>query len=64
VVFVMQSVREVWDEAPGASLAEVRITETFAGDLEGESTVRALEVSSPEGVRLLSVQRFRGRLHG
>jgi hypothetical protein len=64
-VSVVDSVRTAWDEAPGASLAEVRITETFAGDLEGESTVRALEVSGPQGeATMVSVQRFRGRLHG
>ncbi|MBW8812115.1 MAG: DUF3224 domain-containing protein [Caulobacterales bacterium] len=62
-VRVVRSEREPWDEAAEATLAEVRITETFAGDLEGESTVRALEISGAP-THLVSVQRFRGRLHG
>ena len=45
------------------ALVEIRIEETFAGDLDGTSSVRALQVSySPERASLLTLQRFRGRL--
>lgn len=65
MVSVVSSERDVWDATPGASLAEVRITEIFTGDLQGESQVRALEIASLEGrAKLASVQRFQGRLHG
>jgi hypothetical protein len=44
---------------------EVRLTETFAGDIEGESPVRALQVlRGDKSACLVSMQRFRGRLGG
>ena len=46
-------------------LAEVHIRESFSGDFEGESAVRALQVRRDDGfASLVSMQRFRGRLGG
>jgi hypothetical protein len=44
---------------------EVRLTETFTGDIEGESPVRALQVLRDDHSGcLVSMQRFRGKLGG
>ena len=44
---------------------EVRLTETFTGDIEGESPVRALQVlRNDKSACLVSMQRFRGKLGG
>jgi hypothetical protein len=44
-------------------LLEVRLTETFTGDIEGESPVRALQVlRDDKSACLVSLQRFRGKL--
>jgi hypothetical protein len=46
-------------------LVEIRITETFTGDIEGTSTVRALQVQRDDrSASLVSLQRFCGRLRG
>jgi hypothetical protein len=44
---------------------EVRLRETFTGDLNGDSTVRALQIlRDDQSAILISVQRFRGTLDG
>jgi hypothetical protein len=44
---------------------EIRISETFTGDIDGESTVRALQVLRDDrSASLVSVQRVRGKLAG
>jgi hypothetical protein len=44
---------------------EIRLSETFRGDIDGISTVRALEVArDDETASLISLQRFRGKLAG
>ena len=44
---------------------EIRLSETFTGDIEGESPVRALQVLRDDhSASLVSVQRFRGKLGG
>ncbi|HEY1382058.1 MAG TPA: DUF3224 domain-containing protein [Dongiaceae bacterium] len=54
-----------YDQAEGPALMEVRISETFTGDIEGESPVRALQVMRDDkSAVLVSVQRFRGKLSG
>jgi len=54
-----------FDDASAPKLVEIRIEESFVGDLEGSSTVRALQVAySHESASLQTLQRFRGRLHG
>jgi hypothetical protein len=52
-----------YDRAEGSALAEIRLSETFTGDLEGDSPVRALQVQrDDQSACLVSMQRFRGRL--
>jgi hypothetical protein len=54
-----------FDETASPSLIALSISETFRGDLAGESTVRALELlASDRTASLVSLQRFRGALHG
>jgi hypothetical protein len=54
-----------YDQAEGPALMEVRISETFTGDIEGESPVRALQVMrADKSAVLVSVQRFQGKLAG
>src|SRR5262245_30465590 len=54
-----------YDQTTSPKLMEVRINETFVGDLDGESTVRALQIlCEDQSATLVSVQRFRGKLRG
>jgi hypothetical protein len=44
---------------------EIRLTETFTGDIDGESKVRALQVRRDDrSASMVSMQRFRGKLGG
>ncbi len=43
-ITVQNAERKSYDQIASPELAELRLTETFRGDLEGESTVRALQV--------------------
>ena len=44
---------------------EIRLSETFSGDIDGESPGRALQVLRDDtSASLVSVQRFRGKLGG
>ena len=44
---------------------EIRLSETFTGDIDGESTVRALQVlRHDQSATLVSMQRFLGKLGG
>jgi Protein of unknown function (DUF3224) len=64
-IIVRSSEAKPYDQTASPALTEVRIDETFTGELDGVSTVRALQV--PRGDRsasLVSVQRFRGKLGG
>lgn len=64
-VTVQDSEAHVFDKAVGPVLLEVRLSETFAGDINGESAVRALEVRrGDQSATLVSMQRFRGTLNG
>jgi hypothetical protein len=64
-ITVQSSEVEPYDQTASPALVEVRLTETFAGDIEGESPVRALQVlRDDKSACLVSVQRFRGRLGG
>ena len=52
-----------YDQTTRPALVEIRLFETFTGDIEGESPVRALEVLRQDGSAcLVSLQRFNGRL--
>lgn len=64
-ITVQSSEAKPFDQTANPSLAEIRIRERFTGDIEGESTVRALQVQRPDqGASLVSMQRFRGTLGG
>ena len=54
-----------YDQTASPALMEIRLSETFAGDIDGESPVRALQVLRDDrSASMVSVQRFRGRLGG
>jgi len=62
-ITVLDSKATPYDRAGGSTLLEVCIRETFSGDIEGESTVRALQVLRDDhSACLVSLQRFCGRL--
>ena len=64
-IAVKGSEAEPYDQSESPALVEVRLTETFVGDIEGESPVRALQVlRDDKSASLVSVQRFRGKLGG
>src|SRR5262245_45005846 len=54
-----------YDDSACPALMELHLSETFAGDIEGESPVRALQVlCDDESASLVSMQRFSGTLCG
>jgi Protein of unknown function (DUF3224) len=54
-----------YDQTTSPSLMEIRISETFSGDIEGESMVRALQVRRDDrSACMVSIQRFCGKLQG
>src|SRR5262249_44616821 len=58
-VTVQSSEAKSYDQTPHPALMEINITEAFTGDLDGESTVRALQVQRDDkSASLVSVQRF------
>ena len=64
-VTVRDSKAESFDRTVGPALLEIRIRETFSGDIEGESIVRALQVQRDDhSACMVSLQRVCGRLGG
>jgi hypothetical protein len=64
-IAVQSSEAKPYDQTASPALVEVRLIETFSGDIEGESPVRALQVlRDDKSASLVSVQRFRGQLGG
>jgi len=64
-VTVQNSEATPYDQTASPTLGEVHLSETFSGDIEGESPVRALQVLREDhSARLVSMQRFRGKLNG
>ena len=64
-ISVQQSTAEPYDEGASPGLTEIHIRETFSGDIEGDSTVRALQALREDGSgSMVSLQRVSGRLHG
>jgi hypothetical protein len=64
-IAVRSSEAAPYDETAGPALLEIRLGETFTGDIDGEATVRALQVLREDrSASLVSMQRFRGRLGG
>jgi hypothetical protein len=54
-----------YDQTASPALVEIHLSETFTGDIDGESPVRALQVlRDDKSASLVSVQRFRGKLGG
>src|SRR5690348_9489089 len=64
-ITVQSSEAKPYDQSTSPALMEIRLNETFTGDLDGESPVRALQVLRDDhSASLVSVQRFRGKLGG
>jgi hypothetical protein len=54
-----------FEQSAGPALLEISITESFVGDIDGRSTVRALQVRDSTGsASQVSMQRFVGALGG
>jgi hypothetical protein len=64
-ITVQHSEAHPYDHSVTPGLVELTLTETFAGDWSGDSTVRALQVvRDDKSVTMVSMQRFRGKLDG
>jgi hypothetical protein len=64
-ITVQNSEAKPYDQTANPALMEIHLNETFTGDIEGESPVRALQVLRDDhSASLVSVQRFRGKLAG
>src|SRR5256884_2154228 len=64
-ITVQSSETKPYDRTASPALMEIRLSETFTGDIDGESPVRALQVLRDDhSASLVSVQRFRGKLGG
>jgi Protein of unknown function (DUF3224) len=64
-IIVQSSEAKPYDQTASPTLMEIRISETFTGDIDGESTVRALQVLRDDrSASMVSVQRFTGKLGG
>jgi hypothetical protein len=64
-VTVQNSEAKPYDSSTGPVLTEIQITETFSGDIDGESTVRALQLQrADKSSSQVSLQRFSGALKG
>ncbi|MFL6415249.1 MAG: DUF3224 domain-containing protein [Bryobacteraceae bacterium] len=64
-IIVQNSEAKPYDESASPALMEIRLSETFTGDIDGESPVRALQVLRDDhSASLVSVQRFSGKLGG
>ena len=51
--------------ADGPSLLEVRVDETFTGDIEGEGTVRVIQAARKDGsASFTGIERVRGKVGG
>lgn len=64
-IAVLSSQAEPYDKTAGPALMEVHLSETFVGDIEGYSPVRALQIlRDDKSASLVSMQRFHGKLGG
>ena len=62
-IIVQNSEAKPYDQTVSPALVEMRLSETFTGDIDGESPVRALQVLRDDrSACLVSVQRFHGKL--
>ena len=64
-ITVQSSEAKPYDQTASPALMEIHLSETFTGDIDGESMVRALQVlRHDQSATLVSMQRFRGKLGG
>jgi ketosteroid isomerase-like protein len=64
-ITVHSSEANPYDQTATPHLLEIRLHETFSGAIDGESTVRALQVRCDDrSAHMVSMQRFHGRLAG
>jgi Protein of unknown function (DUF3224) len=64
-ITIQSSEAQPYDQTASPALVEIRINEAFTGDIDGESTVRALQVQRDDkSTGLVSMQRLRGKLGG
>lgn len=64
-ITVQSSEAQPYDQTAGPALREIHLSETFTGDIDGKSPVRALQVlREDKSATLVSLQRFRGQLGG
>jgi hypothetical protein len=64
-ITIQSSEAKPYDETASPALMEIHLSETFTGDIEGQSPVRALQVlRDDKSASLVSMQRFRGKLGG
>ena len=62
-ITVQSSETKPYDRTASPALMEIRLSETFTGDIDGESPVRALQtLRDDHSASLVSVQRCRGKL--
>jgi len=60
-IHVHETRAEPFDETDAPSLAVLAIRETFEGDIQGESIVRALRIGNEGGtLHMISLQRVKG----
>ena len=64
-ITVHSSEAKPYDQTASPALMELQLNETFTGDIDGESPVRALQVLRDDhSANIVSVQRFHGKLGG
>ncbi len=64
-ITVQSSEAHPYDQTASPALMEIRLDETFSGDIDGTSPVRALQIlRDDKSASLVSLQRFRGKLGG
>jgi hypothetical protein len=64
-IIVQHSEAKPYDQTVSPALMEIRINETFTGDIDGQSMVRALQVlRDDQSASFVSMQRVRGKLGG
>ena len=62
-ITVQSSEAEPFDQSAKPALTEIHLRETFFGDIDGESTVRALQLRrDDQSASLVSMQRVRGKI--
>ena len=64
-ITVQSSEAMPYEQTVSPALMEIRLNETFTGDMDGESPVRAFQLlRDDKSASLVSMQRFRGKLAG